>query len=58
MGDSGLSLGGAQCLFYNHNNSKHKFLDNVYLGPEFTSDEIIDSLEKINQILTGNIMEK
>ena len=58
MGDSGLSLGGAQCLFYNHNNSKHKFLDNVYLGPEFTSDEIIDSLEKNKSNINWEYYEK
>jgi carbamoyltransferase len=46
MGDCGLALGGAQYYWYKNANqiSKHEYLSNAYLGPEYSNDLIYKSL--------------
>lgn len=39
-GDSGLAVGAALLEYYRHNDFKGYHFDNLYLGPEYTSDEI------------------
>lgn len=48
MDDSGTALGAALFSFYSKNNKRWKKLNNAYLGPEFTDDEIKAALIKEN----------
>ena len=61
MGDAGLSLGAAQ-LEWSHLSVKNKNsrLENVYLGPCFSDDQILKNLKIIQNILGGkhNNIEK
>ncbi|MBN1233777.1 MAG: hypothetical protein JXA60_10530 [Candidatus Coatesbacteria bacterium] len=48
MGDEGLSFGGVQYHLGKELNIKPRKLDNVYLGPEYTNDKILELLKKEN----------
>lgn len=49
MGDGGLSAGGALWEYYkDKDNWKPSFLENVYLGPEFSKEQIMAALKKYN----------
>ena len=51
-GDAGSAVGAAQYLYYSYHNQKRKFedtteriIENVYVGPSFSSDEIKEFLD-------------
>ena len=46
MGDGGLSIGAAALSFYKRKKYFPKKIDNMYLGPKFSSNEILKEIKK------------
>ena len=59
MGDGGLSVGAAALSYVNETKRKIKKINNVYLGKEFSDNEILKDIKKHKlQFLKGKKLEK
>jgi len=51
MGDCGLSLGAAQLEMKKKESNKKVFMKNVYLGPEYQEEKLINTFSKYSKII-------